>query len=250
MTKLVTSIPEWQNIRSTFHQKTVGFVPTMGALHQGHLTLLEKSKSENDITVCSIFVNPTQFNNREDLEKYPRNLESDLKMISALDVDYLLSPNYGDIYPDNFKYKVTENDFSKNLCGKFRPGHFDGVLTVVIKLLNLVKATRAYFGEKDYQQLQLIKGMVDAFFMDVQIIPVATVRETSGLAMSSRNSRLSPEGVKKAEIFAKTLSQSKELSEVRKNLEKENIEIEYLETFYNRNFAAVHIDGVRLIDNV
>lgn len=244
MTKVV-NISEWKNIRKDL--SAVGFIPTMGALHEGHLELIKKSKLENQATVVSIFVNPTQFNNKADFEKYPITFDSDLEKLNSVGVDYLLYPKYHEMYPDNYRYKVTENEFSKILCGQFRPGHFDGVLTVVMKLLNIVDADRAYFGEKDYQQYQLVKDMVAAFFMKVEIVGCPTIRDENGLALSSRNARLTETGKQIAIKFARTLKQ-KEVS--KSDLEKQGIQVEYLEELKNRRFAAVTVEGVRLIDNV
>lgn len=143
---------------------SVGFVPTMGALHFGHETLLRRAKSENDIVVLSIYVNPTQFNDKKDFEKYPVTWEQDLAVAQRAGVDAIFFPEYTEMYPDQYKYKITENDFSRQLCGAHRQGHFDGVLSVVMKLFQIVNPYRAYFGEKDYQQLRLIQGMVQAFF--------------------------------------------------------------------------------------
>lgn len=172
---------------------SLGFVPTMGALHPGHSFLIEKSIRENTHTVVSIFVNPTQFNQPEDLAKYPRTWEDDLKLCSEVGATAVFAPAASEMYPDNYKYRLSESEVSKVLCGEFRPGHFEGMLTIVLKLLLLVNPTRAYFGEKDYQQLQLVKGMVDSFFVPTQIVGVPTVRLTNGLALSSRNERLTAE---------------------------------------------------------
>lgn len=250
-TKVVKTTSEYRSIFED-HLKNlrIGFVPTMGALHEGHLTLMKKAKAENDVVVTSIFVNPTQFNNPEDLKKYPRTLDEDLKLLSSVGVDYLFYPEINDMYPDDYKYKVSESSFSKILCGAHRPGHFDGVLSIVMKLFNIIKPTKAYFGEKDYQQLKLIQGMVESFFMNVEVIPVPTVRDEKGLALSSRNQRLSLEGILKAQAFAKTLKQNKSLEEIKNEMTKQNIEVEYLEEHFGRRFAAVHIEGVRLIDNI
>ncbi len=251
MTRVIKTPKDFINLRKqTLDGKSVGAVPTMGALHEGHLTLIRKAQEENDIVVVTLFVNPTQFNNSEDLKKYPRNLDEDLKKISDLGADYLFFPEISDMYPDDYRYKVTENNFSQILCGAHRPGHFDGVLTVVMKLLNIVRPTRVYFGEKDYQQLQLVKGMVASYFMDIEVVPVPTVRDEEGLALSSRNERLSSEGLLKARTFAQILQSGKPLAEMKKDLQQHNIEVEYLEQHLDRTFAAVHIDGVRLIDNV
>lgn len=250
MTKVIKTISEYKFLQKNFKNLSIGFVPTMGALHEGHLTLMKEAKKHNDIVVVSIFVNPTQFNNPEDLKKYPRTLEKDLELVSSVGVDYLFYPEINDMYPDDYKYKVTENAFSKILCGAHRPGHFDGVLSVVMKLFNIVKPARAYFGEKDYQQLKLIQGMVESFFMDLEVVPVPIVRDEKGLALSSRNQRLSPEGITKAQTFAQILKQNKSLDEIKKDLTAAQIEVEYLEEHFGRRFAAVFIEGVRLIDNI
>lgn len=246
---LVSSIDEFKNIRSGI-AGDVGFVPTMGALHMGHMELVRQSKAQNAFTVCSIFVNPTQFNNAEDLAKYPQTLAKDIELLSQENVDYVFAPQYTDMYPDHYRYKIEEKEFSKKFCGEFRPGHFDGVLTVVMKLLNIVQPKRAYFGEKDFQQLSLIQDMVKAFFMNLEIIPVATVRDSHGLALSSRNTRLSENGIQKARTFASVLKDSKDLESAKKQLLENQIEVEYLQEFQGRRLAAVWIDGVRLIDNV
>jgi len=173
--------------------KTIGFVPTMGALHEGHLSLIRRAREENHITVVSIFVNPIQFGPNEDLNKYPRDLEGDRAKLEALGVDALFLPTPDTMYPEGFKTYVTVEWLSDKLCGTFRPGHFRGVTTVVLKLFNIVKPTRAYFGLKDFQQTLIIKTMVRDLNLDVEIVPCPTVREPDGLAMSSRNSYLSDE---------------------------------------------------------
>jgi pantoate--beta-alanine ligase len=249
-TKVIKTTSEYKDLHKTLKGLSIGFVPTMGALHEGHLTLMRQAKAENDKVVVSLFVNPTQFNNAEDLKKYPRNLEKDLEMISAVSVDYLFYPEINEMYPDDYRYKVTENSFSKILCGAHRPGHFDGVLSIVMKLFNIIKPTKAYFGEKDYQQLRLIEGMVQSFFMDVEVVHVPIVRDEMGLALSSRNQRLSDEGIAKAQKFAQVLKQDKTIQEITNELLSHDIEVEYLVDHMDRRFAAVHIEGVRLIDNV
>lgn len=248
--RLVTTVQEWQAIRASLGSRSVGFVPTMGALHAGHASLLVRSRAENDVSVLSIYVNPTQFNNKEDLRKYPVNLEADLALAAKNGVDYILAPTFEQMYPDQYRYRVSENEFSKRFCGAHRPGHFDGVLTVVMKLLNLVNARRAYFGEKDFQQLQLVKDMVAAFFLDVEIVSCATKREDDGLAMSSRNTRLSAPARAKAPRFHEALVESKSAGEALLRLENDGFEVDYVEDLRNRRLAAVTIDGVRLIDNV
>lgn len=239
-----------QKIRQTISSQSVGFVPTMGALHDGHLHLVQKSRSENDKTIVSIFVNPTQFNNPEDLAKYPRTIEQDQQLLKDAGVDFLFLPTFDSLYPDHYAFSLNEKDSDKILCGASRPGHFTGVLTVVLKLLNIAQPTRAYFGEKDYQQLSLIKEMVHAFFIPTQIVPVPTVRDAEGLALSSRNQRLSSVGLNKARTFAKTLRQKKSRESILADLREQDIQVDYLEDYKDRRFAAVFIDNVRLIDNV
>jgi len=251
MSKVITSISDWRAIRQTFEPaQTVGFVPTMGNLHQGHQSLLTQSRKENVISVLSIFVNPAQFNDTNDLAKYPRTFEADCQIAENECTDYVLFPNNDELYPDSCRYQVSEQEQSLILEGKSRPGHFTGMLTIVLKLLNLVKPTRAYFGEKDFQQLELVKGMVDALFLDIDIIPCETVREPSGLAMSSRNNRLAPHERLLADHFAQALQQFTSKETFIDYLEKQGISVDYVETWQNRLLAAVHIGKIRLIDNV
>ena len=232
-------------------KKSIGFIPTMGALHNGHLSLIKMSQKENKYTVVSLFLNPTQFNNSNDLKTYPSSLEEDIQILKSFSVDYVFMPEASSIYFDNYRFQVEEKEFSNELCGKDRPGHFTGVLTVVMKLLNIVNPDKAYFGEKDYQQLNLIKDMVSAFFMKVEIISGPTVRDDNGLALSSRNRRLNTEALKKAHIFAKKLKQKEiKINDLQQELEQNGIEVDYLEEKFNRRFAAVKINDVRLIDNV
>lgn len=172
---------------------TSGFVPTMGALHEGHLELIRRSCRENDITGCSIFVNPIQFNNPEDLAKYPRTLEDDLRMLEEAGCDMVFVPSVEEMYPGPVTKKYDFGDLERVMEGKFRPGHFNGVAVVVKKLFDIFEPDRAYFGEKDYQQLCIIRALVKMEGLPVKIIPCATVREADGLAMSSRNRRLNPE---------------------------------------------------------
>jgi pantoate--beta-alanine ligase len=222
----------------------------MGHLHEGHLQLLKQSVAENDITVLSIFVNPTQFNNPQDFENYPKTLEQDLKLAQRVGTDFVLLPTYQELYPDEYTYHITESCLSLPLEGAYRPGHFEGMLTVVMKLLNIVKAQRAYFGEKDYQQLQLVKGLVRAFFIPTQIIPCKTLRHPDGLAMSSRNSRLSPTARQQAALFPKLLLDARLTDEaVTVELQKQGFTVDYIKTQDSRRFGAVTLEGVRLIDN-
>lgn len=249
--KIFNSIREFINYRDQLDKNLrVGFVPTMGALHAGHASLIHKAANENDICMLSIYVNPTQFNNPEDLKKYPRTWEADLAIAEKNGAHIVLAPEFSEIYSDNYRFKMSENTFSKILCGAHRPGHFDGVLTVVSKLFQIVQPTKAYFGEKDYQQLQLIKDMSQAFFLRTEVISCATVREDDGLAMSSRNMRLSSDARKKAPLIYKTLIEFSNFEKAKNILASESIELEYLEEHFGRRYIAAHLEGVRLIDNV
>jgi pantoate--beta-alanine ligase len=247
--RVFKSVAEWQEFRRTL-KGTVGFVPTMGALHDGHGSLLRQARVENDHVVLSVYVNPTQFNDPKDLEKYPQTLDADVALATRAGVDFVIAPTYAQMYPDGYHYRVTENEFSRELCGAHRPGHFDGVLTVVMKLLNFVSPTRAYFGEKDFQQLTLIRGMVEAFFLPYEIVACPTVREKDGLAMSSRNVNLSPEARARSVAFPAALREETSASTARSRLEREGFEVDYIEDRNHRRYGAVRIGGVRLIDNV
>ncbi len=249
--KIVRTVHEWQQLQKSFQGKSLGFVPTMGALHEGHMALVQNSVSDNDVTVVSIFVNPTQFNNPDDLENYPSTFEQDVSNLNDWKVDVLFFPEANELYPDNFAFSVDENKDSLALCGLDRPGHFKGVLTVVMKLLNIIQATRAYFGEKDYQQYRLIQNMVACFFMPTEIVGVPTRRDREGLALSSRNLRLSPEELTTARKVNKILSSETLSAEVRREkIESLGLKIDYLEERWGRRFIAAHIGSVRIIDNV
>ena len=244
------SLADWRATRRTLPPKTsLGFVPTMGNLHAGHLSLVAQSRQENHKTAVTLFVNPTQFNNPDDFTHYPRTREADLKHLENAGVDYCLIPNQNLIYADNYRYQLEETKQSLTMEGAHRPGHFTGVLTVVMKLFNLIRPTRAYFGEKDYQQLSLIRDMVDAFLLDIKIKACPIVREPSGLAYSSRNTRLSPEGHKQAEAFAGIFHQASSCDDAINTLKKTGIDIDYIEEQHGRRFAAVLIENIRLIDN-
>jgi pantoate--beta-alanine ligase len=259
-------------------KSSVGFVPTMGALHAGHLSLLEKSTQNNVTTVISIFVNPTQFNNAEDLEKYPRTLENDVEKIKTISDKILVyAPTVDDIYEGKTKSEHYNFDGLENqMEGKFRPGHFDGVGTVVKRLFEIVKPTNAYFGEKDFQQLQVVKKLVEKEKIPLKIIGCQVFREPNGLAMSSRNERLSVEEKEKAAIIFKTLHNAKTLfgtksakqvsDFVSKTFQNHPIfELEYFEIAdeatllpcvrKNKNkkyraFIAVFVNKIRLIDTI
>lgn len=257
---------------------TIGFVPTMGALHKGHQSLMFESIKENDITVVSIFVNPTQFNNPDDLEKYPRTLEEDIKKISNINSDIIVfAPTVEDMYEGKTLSQSFDFDGLENkMEGKFRPGHFDGVGTIVKRLFEIVSPTRAYFGEKDFQQVQIIKKLVKKNQIPVKIIECPIFRETNNLAMSSRNERLTLQQREEAGIIYKILVQAKSMfannsaqkinSWVKKELEKnKTFTLEYFEiadeatlsTCIKKNknkkyraFIAVFINNIRLIDTI
>lgn len=191
--------------------QVIGFVPTMGYLHQGHLSLVGRARSENDVTVVSIFVNPLQFGKNEDLEKYPRDLARDSAMLEEAGVDFLFAPGVEDMYPEPMQTVVDLPKLGSELEGEARPGHFAGVATVVTKLFNIVQPDAAYFGEKDYQQVTIIQKMVEDLAQPVRVVPVPTVREADGLACSSRNVYLSPAERAAAVIVPKTLAEAERL---------------------------------------
>lgn len=230
--------------------RTLGFVPTMGALHEGHLSLVRRGRAENDLTLVSIFVNPTQFDEAGDLAGYPRTLESDMAALRVEGADFVLLPKESDLYPDGYRYRVTETDRSRVMEGAHRPGHFDGVLTVVLKLLQIASAERAYFGEKDWQQLALVRGMSDAFFLPTSIVACPTVRESDGLALSSRNRRLRPAERARAPRLHQLLASAGTADDAARELRAAGFDVDYVEERDGRRLAAVRLGGVRLIDNV
>ena len=264
-------------LESQNSNKTRSFVPTMGALHGGHLSLIETAKQNHDLVICSIFVNPTQFNNSTDLEKYPRTIKQDLHALSKIDCDIVYLPEVSDLYNKNEKLKFYDfNGLDKFMEGEGRQGHFDGVATIVEKLLRIVKPKKAYFGQKDLQQLQIIKHITIQLGLDVDIIGVPTKREESGLAMSSRNKRLSESDQEKATLIYKTLQfisknklnyTIKELKQIcigkfehHPELDLEYLEIVSIENLHpienykeegnNAACIAATISSVRLIDNI
>ncbi len=209
--KIVSTLKDLAQILSQLPKnKSLGFVPTMGALHQGHLNLVAKSVQENDFSICSIFVNPTQFNNTEDLEKYPNPLEKDLALLESVSCDIVFTPTKEAIYPEGFISKSFNfGQLDKVMEGANRPGHFEGVAMVVSRLFELINPQNAYFGEKDFQQLAIIQSLVQQVAYPVNIVPCATVREHNGLAMSSRNMRLTDKQIKAATRIYKRLSELK-----------------------------------------
>lgn len=259
--------------------RTIGLVPTMGALHAGHRSLVERARKENDVVVVSVFVNPTQFNNPDDLRTYPRTEEADCRMLEACGVDYAFIPSVEEIYPEPDTRVFDLGPVAEVMEGAMRPGHFNGVAQIVSKLFALTKPTRAYFGEKDFQQIAVIKRMVELEGFDLEIVPCPIVREADGLAMSSRNVRLSPEARSIAPAIRRLLVESLELKkkglspvEVAAATEKAINEVEGLEAEYYQivdaltmqpisqwneagadgaaGCATVYCGGVRLIDNI
>ena len=251
--KVFSDLEQWRDWRRGLGDEDLGFVPTMGALHAGHQSLLQRCVSENSKTALSIYLNATQFNDPKDLAAYPATLDADLQMAEQAGVDAVLLPTYGQIYPDDFSFQLDETRFSKGLCGADRPGHFTGVLTVVMKLLNIVSPDKAYFGLKDYQQFRLIQDMSAAFFLPVQIIGCDTVREADGLAMSSRNQLLDECARAKAGQFNKILHSAPSDDAAVAQLQALGARVDYVETHAGRRFGAIVLpcgDGeVRLIDN-
>jgi pantoate--beta-alanine ligase len=221
----------------------------MGALHAGHGSLVERCRRENEVVVVSIFVNPTQFNDPEDLKRYPRTFENDVALIENLGADELILPGPADLYPSGYRFRIESEADTRLMEGAHRPGFLQGVMTVVLKLLNLVRPDRAYFGEKDYQQLRVVTDMAREFFVPAEIVPCATVREESGLALSSRNMLLSAAGKQKGAGLFRTLTRASTPSEARAMLEKQGFVVDYVEEHAGRRFAAAFLEGVRLIDN-
>ena len=255
--------------------KTIGFVPTMGALHYGHISLVSSAMSQCDITIVSIFVNPTQFNNSDDLLKYPRTLEADVELLSTINCDAVFAPSVEEMYPKNRDSIQLDLGNLVNLMeGKFRPGHFDGVVDVVSRLFEIVKPTKAFFGLKDFQQVSVISFMTKKLNLPIEIIACPTLREDSGLAMSSRNMRLSELGKKDALHIYRSLSLAKELApnflptEVKEKVinyfNEGKLELEYLEIVNPTTLESLNTEwvggstacivaycgDVRLIDNL
>jgi pantoate--beta-alanine ligase len=276
--QIITSISDMQSHADAFRRagKHVGFVPTMGFLHEGHLSLMRRARQENDIVAASIFVNPTQFGPKEDLDRYPRDAEGDRKKCEAAGVDVLLMPTAAEMYPEKPVVFVTVEGISDILEGAVRPGHFRGVATVVAKLFDIVKPHKAYFGQKDFQQCVVIKRMVAGLNIDVEVIVLPTVRESDGLAMSSRNTYLDPEQRQKAACIFRALTAGEDLvtsgvqepetikQKMRAVLGREKgVEIDYIEVADPDSLAplerpggklvlliAVRLGNTRLIDNL
>lgn len=273
-----------KDIEELYHKmdrpaKRIGFVPTMGSLHRGHVSLIRQAKAENDLTVCSIFVNPKQFNQSADYDAYPRNIEKDVALLEEEGCDIVFIPSETTMYPQPVDLSLNFGHLESVLEGKYRPGHFNGVGIVVSKLLHMTQPDRVYFGQKDLQQVAVVRHLVDALSFPVEVITSPTVREPEGLAYSSRNVRLSAKGHQEALIFshslqsaATLLSNGKPLKEVKAEIQS-NFEqnpaatLEYMELVNRDTFEILHyqdknipipqalciageVEGVRLIDNI
>ena len=269
--QIIRTTDELLRLRKTYKNKSLGFVPTMGALHKGHLSLFTRAKKENDLVMLSIFVNPIQFNEEEDFIKYPRKYDLDKELCESVGVDYLFMPL--DMYFEDEVLIKGPLISSHILDGRMRQGHFDGVLRIVMKLINITGANRVYFGKKDAQQLFLVRQMLRDFFMDVELVACDTLRTKEGLALSSRNERLSKEGLKKALLLYRTLKECEAMvlkgeDDVVKLKEYggkalRDFKLEYFEVLtYDFKYLskvkrgdsiillALWLDGVRLIDNI
>lgn len=262
--------------RARMHGKTVGLVPTMGALHQGHLALIQAAKQRNDITVCSIFVNPAQFNNAGDLHKYPRTPDKDIELLKEVLCDVVFLPEIEELYPHKPTLSFDFGHLDKVMEGKFRPGHFSGVGLVVSKLFNIVQPDDAYFGQKDWQQFSIIRQMAEELNFNINLHDVPTLRENDGLALSSRNQRLNADQRKQAVVFYNALKSAKEKllngetvaavrASVKQMVEQQGIRLEYFEVAESKNLKLLEnvddakrpimciagfVDEVRLIDNM
>lgn len=243
---LIETITELQNkLYALKKTGTTGFVPTMGALHAGHVSLVNKAVSETQVVVVSIFVNPTQFNDKNDLERYPRNLDADLKLLEKTGCQIVFAPKTEEIYPEPDKRKFYFGNLETVMEGKHRPGHFNGVAQVVNKLFEIVRPDKAFFGLKDFQQLAIIKNMVAQLKLPVEIIPCDIVREESGLAMSSRNELLSPEERKNAALISETLFKAKEQTKEKSVNELKN----WITDTINKN-RYLNVEYVEIVDDV
>ncbi len=256
------------------NHKSIGFVATMGALHQGHLSLLAQSQQQTDVSVCSIFVNPTQFNDPKDLEKYPRPIESDIQKLEQAGCDILFNPEVNEMYANNEQWHLNLGDLEHLLEGKFRPGHYQGVTQVVFKLFDIIKPDLAFFGQKDFQQVLVIQKMIDLLHMPVKLVMCPILRENDGLAMSSRNIHLSPDDRQHALVLSRALNWLKQnfdvtqISSLTKQCEdminaEPGVQLEYFEVANGENLhnankdtkqivalVAAKVGNTRLIDNM
>ena len=272
--KLLNSIEEMSAIRRQIEGK-IGFVPTMGFLHEGHLSLVREAKNQTEIVIVSIFINPTQFGVNEDLSNYPRNIERDIKLLTNLEVDYIFFPTDKQMYPEGYKTWVNVEKITQVLCGRSRPTHFRGVTTIVAKLMNIIDPDLMFMGEKDFQQLVVLKQMAKDLNFRTKIVGCSILREKDGLALSSRNKYLSIEGREKALCLNKSLllaqklfnegiaSSNKIISQVTGLIDENECIIDYIEVFDPETLVhipelfsncrialAVIVENTRLIDNI
>ncbi len=252
---VITTVEELKEVLFRVHSsgKSVGLVPTMGALHDGHLSLIKRARRENQATVCSIFVNPTQFNNKEDLEKYPRTLDNDLKLIEDY-VDIVFAPTAEEVYKEPATEKYDFGDLEKVMEGPMRPGHFNGVAIIVKRLFDWVKPEKAYFGEKDFQQIAIIKSLVKQYHLDIEIVPCPIVREASGLALSSRNKRLSEYEHTQAANIYRILKESvalgkTDVAEIRQFVADEIAKVDTLRLEYYEIVDGETLQPIRNLDD-
>lgn len=257
-------------------KESIGFVPTMGALHEGHVSLMRSARDENDELVVSIYLNPTQFDNKEDFDNYPRRLDKDIEIVERENADVVFAPDTEEMYPEGFCTYVTQDKFTDTMCGRLRPGHFNGVATIVTKLFNIVKPDRAYFGQKDYQQSVVIEKLVADLNMEIDVKVLPTVRDEDGLALSSRNKRLNSEELRSAlciygsllkakSMFASNIKDAKEIIEEMTAIIKKakHTRIDYISIVNAHTLedvslingkavaaVAVWIGNTRLIDNL
>lgn len=278
MSEVITTIPHVRDRvrRARLAERRVGLVPTMGALHAGHERLIDLACHECDVVVVSVFVNPLQFDRKDDLERYPRTLGRDVEVCAAAGVDIVFAPSVSEMYPSDPVCAIDVGRLADHLCGPFRPGHFRGVATVVMKLFEIAQPNRAYFGEKDAQQLAVIRRMVEDFNVAIEIVGVPTVRESDGLALSSRNRRLSSEERRAAPVLYRALTVAAQLiasgnrdvvritATARQLIEREPaVKLEYLQIIEPRDMqpveriastvviaGAIWLGSTRLIDNV
>lgn len=276
--EVITKINEMQAVVSSAkdRKETIGFVPTMGALHEGHLSLMRNARDENDKVIISIFVNPKQFNNKDDFDRYPRPLDEDIESAEGINVDIVFAPGAEEMYPEGFCTYVLQSKLTEPLCGRTRPGHFKGVTTVVTKLFNIVRPDRAYFGQKDYQQSAVIKKLVKDLNMEIEVKILPIVREKDGLALSSRNKHLNTEErtsalsihdslLRAKSMYSSNVKDSKDIIEEMTSIikSKKNTKIDYVSIVNSDTLedvsringkavaaVAVHVGETRLIDNI
>jgi pantoate--beta-alanine ligase len=274
LVKTISELRQYLNQNRT-EGRSIGFVPTMGCLHQGHCALIKRSAMENDITVLSIFLNPTQFSSKEDYEKYPRRWDEDISAAEEAGATVVFEPEENEIYPAGFQTFVDVRELANPLCGESRPGHFIGMATIVLKLFNIVQPDRAYFGQKDYQQICIVKQMVRDLDLQIDVVSCPTVREDSGLACSSRNTRLTVEEKTKAAAIYRLLQTAEDAVDagttdssilhklIRRGLKHAGMEVEYVEIVDAKTLlpvkkitgetliaVAVFLGTTRLIDNM